>query len=304
MTKAMSVITNCQGPVLVQRFLAHASAQFKTRYHLAGVHQIQLVQAAHMPQIEEQLAQSDVILAQPLISTPFEALQLDNLRAFAHRSGKQLILFPALHFSALTPGIRATPKRGPGYPFGATEDLVLAGCYALGLPVATAAHLYHNMRWLPKGRPAEIVEAGLDQFRTREVKLNTDIPVSDFYEANWRNLRLHYIKSHPTASVYRHLLTKLAPLLGLDDLDLEATRDLRGNAIFALPHMDWLRAELELSFDEDPGQGRLNNEDVPFATIIAALYAYYDTLGRKAVLRDIKAQNAHLLALLSKASKV
>ena len=139
MTRVMSVITNCQGPVLVQRFLANASAQFKTRYRAGGVHQIQLVQAPDVPKIQADLDASDVILAQPLVSTPFEALQLDNLRDYAQRKGKQLILFPALHFVALTPGFRATPPgRAPGYPFGATEDLVLAACYGLGASVAAA----------------------------------------------------------------------------------------------------------------------------------------------------------------------
>lgn len=299
--RVMSVVTNCQGPVLVGRFLRPASQQFKARYRMAGMYQIQLVQPGDLPDIARSLEASDVILAQPLVSTPYDILRIDNLRDYAQRKGKQLILFPALHFSALTPGARRTPKRAPGYPFGATEDLVLAGCYALGLPVPVAERLYHGCVWLPEGRPKALVDAGIKAFRSREADFETDIQVADFYAANWRRTRLHYIKSHPTADVYRHLLSQLAPHLGLDDLDLEATGTLRGNAIFALPHMAWLREALDLEFDEDPGMGRMNNEDLPFSQIIAAHYSYYDSLGRRAVLADMKQHSKPLLKHLTKA---
>lgn len=281
-------ITNCQGPVLLQRFLRAASADFAAQFQIMPAVQVHLLSGGDAPRVRAALAEADTIVAQPIRNSIVAECTIAHLRATVKAAGgaKELILFPALHFDALQFASVPCPWKGPGYPFGATEDMALAAAYVAGLSPEAAVAFYHDEPLADAETLHRLVEANIHAFETREADAQTDLPMSCYYRANWRRERLHHVKSHPCANVYRALSERLAQRLGLEDYCSDRLVGVVGNNQFELPIKVWVQQALALEFASDPDQVLVQNQPMPFSAFIARLFAFYDTVGAAEVKRQ------------------
>ena len=116
-------LANCQG-AQYSNFLRVGSENFASGWHSLKSIQAQAVKASDAPWLRKQLEEADILVAQPLYSTPVEEIRAAALKDYAERTGKHLIMIPALQFDALLPGVVPSQWADtPGYPFSANEDM-------------------------------------------------------------------------------------------------------------------------------------------------------------------------------------
>ncbi|CUH53338.1 WcbI family polysaccharide biosynthesis putative acetyltransferase [Shimia marina] len=285
MMKLLS-ITNCQGPALFWRFLKPGAADFDARFHFLRPIQVHLLTAQDAENAAKVIDEADVIVAQPIVRSPVDAVKYDNLKALCATQGKQLFTIPALHFSGQF-ALERTCVWDNAYPFGRTEDEALVRLFAAGASVEEAARFYHEEPLMSRAELLAQMDRAVDEFRTREESFDYDIAMSGFYSDNWRKARLHHVKAHPTAYVYRDLSIKVAEMLGLNDFDLARAEGALGNNQFELPLKRWVMDALDMEFEQRDDVALFHNEAIPFTQLIETLWQYYETQGREAVERSL-----------------
>lgn len=286
------VISNCQGPVLMNRFLKKCSKSFASRFNSKGVFQVQNLTNEDIPAISEALDSSEVIIAQPIVGTEIEKIRISALKEFAVVNDRHLITFPAAHFSCLTPTARPRFWKSDNLPFGANDDLALGTFFLKGLSVEDATMAYHEVEIYTRDELETLIEQNIIEFEKREEAFDTTIPLSGFYRENWRRERLHYVKSHPTSIVYQYLAKQMATYLGVDDLDQELLASQLGNSNISMPIMRKVKQTLKLEFDDDEATGRHKNLVIPFQEIVQKFYDYYNTLDPEEIEPKIKYHGA------------
>lgn len=272
--KHLTYITNCQGPVLIRQFLLPGSQQFADSYELVVTPQIQQVQDHHIEGICQAFDRSDVILAQPFPNTPFEELTVEALRHLAQVRGKQLIFFSSLHLPAFFPTHIPGGYTEP-FPFEYNEDIVLLNLYLKGVTPKTAVDLYHKMDLFSEDFLLSGIHQNIQDFRHRETTFETDIKVAEFYKQTWQKERLHYIRAHPTAPVFRFIAEDVYRRLGFDITNPDAFGASLGASWISMPIMGSLKDGFGLQFSDDPFTARINNEDVPFEGLVANIFDFY-----------------------------
>lgn len=279
--KKLLVISNCQGPVLFNRFLKNASVQLSARYDVMTPVQVHQLKADEAPAVKAAIDAADILVAQPVQNCPVSAVLHDELVAVAGKTGKQLLKFPALHFDCLFAGMGKKAWMGAqaNYPFGETEDAALASLFVLGVKPADAVQLFHDVRFVEPAQMETRIERNLAGFESRENEFATDVKISDFYSQNWREQRLHHVKSHPCAVVYQELMVRTGKVLGLDDVDPARTAMQRGNSQYGMPVKRWVKQSLGIRFDDAEDKALFNNEEIPFVDLIETLWAFYKTRG-------------------------
>jgi Polysaccharide biosynthesis enzyme WcbI len=271
-------IANCQGPVLINRFLREACLSFEATYPIQRIVQVQQLKAQDQARVREEIALADVILAQPVWNSVVPEVTLPVLRKLVE--GKRLELFPALHWDAIFATSTATGWKGvAGYPFGQTEDMAIAAAFACGLSVTEAMEAWHGVPVLETAVLRDQVEANLRGFETRESAAEVTIPMSDFYRQSWQGDVLHYVKSHPRAIVYETLVPRLVQRLELGEVDLSRVTDRRGNGQLGLPVKRWVHRALELTCAGEFDFGRLDNQVVPLGEVFERLWGFYRAQG-------------------------
>jgi len=299
--KKLLVISNCQGPVLFNRFLKNASDTLTARYEVLTPVQVHLLKADESARVAAAIDAADVLVAQPVQNCPVSHVLIDELVGTASRKGKQLIKFPALHFDCLFAGMSKKVWMGAqaNYPFGETEDAALASMFVLGLTSADAARAFHEVPFLDQAQLETRIERNLAGFESREEEHATDVRISDFYRDNWRQHRLHHVKSHPCAVAYQELMVRMGKTLGLDDVDPARTASQRGNSQFGMPVKRWVKSALATQFDDREDRALLNNEDVPFETLIETLWSFYASRGVDTVRRRLELDESPVFQKLS-----
>ncbi|MCO5977742.1 WcbI family polysaccharide biosynthesis putative acetyltransferase [Ideonella oryzae] len=290
------IISNCQGPALFGRFIRPGAPSFESKWDWLGSVEVHKIQAADAGKIIERIEQADVICTQPIQNSSLEEVKIESLRDHATKRGKRLVVFPALHFDALF--FAHAPRSsewGKDYPFGATEDAVILACYLSGMDVKETQRVFHEVPLSTAEALGLALAVNVQQFHDREQKFRTDIRISDFY-ADWAlKKRLHYIKSHPTAEVYREMAIRLCGQLEMGDFVLERVIDARGNDQFSLPVKGWVKSSLKADFTDDPEMANFENKPVPFGEVIKKLHQFYSHQPRESLLRAVGDSVPHRL---------
>jgi hypothetical protein len=277
------VISNCQGPLLFKN-LQSVSVAFSRRYQVMIAKQVQQLSAADTLSVLDLISEADIVCTQPLQSNPIKELNHQVLSNLLVNSGKRLITFPALHFDALFPGAtKHLWQSNLDYPFGATEDILLAYCFVLGLSPQEARNVYHHMPFLTRQQLLSNISQNLDKFIERETAFNVDFTVSDFYREMWPTVRLHYVKSHPCPVVYREVMMRMGKVLELPDLKPENVGKQAANDQFYLPVRSWVKQQLDLSFVDDEDCAIVDRKAISFLTFIERLWTFYKDVGKNVV---------------------
>lgn len=299
MKKKLLIISNCQGPTLFGRFIKNYYPDFSEKFELLPYLQVQLLKPADNQRVMDLIGQADIVCAQPVLASGCDPVKHVNLVDICKNAGKELILFPAMHFDCLFPGVKRTAWAGtvvPPYPFGQNEDLVLASCFLCDATPQQASQVYHQFAFLnAKSLNAAIAE-NINEFVSRETQHCLDIRISDFYEATWRNRRLHYVKSHPLRDAYDEMAKRFAVRLELGESKDPDTLNLLGNNQFSMPIKAWTKELLQLSFADDPDVALFNNQEIPFEELIRIIFDFYSANGKDEVMQVLKLKDSKLLA--------
>ncbi len=281
--KKLLFITNCQGPTLLNRFLRRGYADFERQYQSLPVIQIHRRSPEDAPREQEMMAQADVIVAQPVFAQG-HALHFEAIRRLCDAGGKTLLTIPALHFSGQFATERTTVWPGE-YPFGRTEDLLLAALYCKGISASEAATGYHATEVFTGQELRAQVDRAIEEFRARERAVDYSISMSGYYAQHLREDWLHYVKSHPRACVYAYMVEQVAGRLGCVEATPDQTVGAKGNDQFSLPLKAWVKQSLGLRCADEEGACYFQNAKIPFEEVISHLWAYYDRIGRAQILQ-------------------
>lgn len=294
--KKILFLTNCQG-FEYNLFLRAGSGEYLRDWHFLKTIQAQSIKASDAPFLLAQMEQADAVVAQPLFSTPIEALRPAALRALAQRMGKHFVTLPALQYDALIFGTVPTRWGGmPGYPFAANENMVIAAAYLRGIGAQAAAELYHDAPLLDPQQLRARVETGIAAFQEREAEAGLDIIASTYYAAQWRNSRLHFAKGHPLPDVMRHFTAALAARLGIADFDPGATHEIKGFFEHSMPVPRWVKTGLGLTFQSADDTVCCGGKYMPLDAFIQIMFDWYDMQGPDEVARRVGGEKPFLRA--------
>ncbi len=299
MKQKLLIISNCQGPTLFGRFIKNYYPGFSEKFELLPYLQVQSLKPGDNQRVMELIKLADIICAQPVLASGCDPVKHVNLLDICQKAGKPLILFPALHFDCLSPGVKRTAWAGtvvPPYPFGQNEDLVLASSFLCGASPEQASQVYHQFAFMNAKSLKSAIAENIEEFVSRENQFSLDIRISDFYEATWRSSRLHYVKSHPFRDVYDEMAKRFAVRLELGEGNFSDSPNLSGNNQFSMPVKKWVKEILQLSFDDDPNQALFNNQMLAFDELIRIIFDFYSASGRDEVMNVLKLKDSKLLA--------
>lgn len=286
MAERLLVISNCQGPPLVERFLPALFDDFAAKYDPAPAIQVHRLRngkdEARAGEIAAALDRADVILAQPVLNCPVEALTIDAVEDFAARRGRALITFPALHLPSLFL-TEIGSEALPGHPMGGVDDAVLMAAFLLGLAPSAAARVFHETAIRTPAEARDRVAQNLARFEEKEVAHDLTLRASPLYRALWRDERLHHSRAHPTAALYRRFAALFAGPLELRGGPVAEAGSQSGNSRSAYPLKRWLAAALDLRIEDDPDSALVEHAATPFEAAIRTLYRHYEAEGRDAV---------------------
>jgi hypothetical protein len=251
--------------------------------------QAQTIKAADAPWLKTQMEAADVIVAQPLYSTPVVDVRVAPLRAWTAATGTPLIMIPALQYDVIFPSVIPVQWPKPSnYPFGATENVMIAAGFVCGMSVTDTASFFHDVPLLQPGRLQERMEKSALAYQQREADAVCTIAASAYYAQNWRSSRLHFIKGHPLPDVLRHFSAALAQALGIDDFNPSATAALTGPHGYRMPIQRWVKAQLETSFKEADDTACRGGTEITLHEMIEGMFQWYATIGADEVKRKLQ----------------
>ena len=165
------------------------------------------------------------------------------------------------------------------------------------MSVKEAAEFYHDGPLISDAALRNLLDRNIAQFVLRETDNNCDVVASDYYRQNWKTSRLHFLKGHPLPDVTRHFTATLADRLGIVDFDPTRTLGLPGPHQFCLPIRRWVKAGLDLTFDDQEFQVSCNANLMSLSDFIKNIYEWYDSRGHAEVVRRLEPLPAYRTAL-------
>lgn len=231
--KKFTVYANCQGPALGKTLLE--AKGFRDKYVYKRINPVQTLKAQDLDQVKNIIAESDLILFQPILAPGMLQKWIGGLLGFANKQILQRITsqrkpawigtnellkyakpdalvysFPSLYFNAYFPHLDAMNIRSV---LTQVHDFFIAYSYAKGNSVEKTLRLLNSENLYPPEMSLSLADHTLSELKKRESVNRVSFTISEFVEENYKTIKLFNQFNHPKKPVFVYLVQKILSAL-------------------------------------------------------------------------------------------
>jgi hypothetical protein len=316
--KKFTVYANCQGPALAKTLLE--TKGFRDVYEYQRIKPVQTLKSEDFDQVKNTVAESDLILCQPILSPSRPQKGAGGMLKFIKSLVRQTIpamrrpawtgtkdllkyaakdaevySFPSLYFNAYFPHLDALNIRSV---LNRVHDFFIAYSYVKGNSVEKTLRLINSEKLYPQEMSLSLADRSLNELKKREDVNKVSFTISEFIERNFKTTKLFNQFNHPKKPVFVFLAQKILSELKIDfSLDeFSTTTGLDGTSI---PTQKSTYANLGFAFEEDFKSYRISpTQFMSQEDVVKEYYKTYDSVDKKLIKSLVKRRKGFVCDLV------
>ena len=279
--KEFSVYGNCQSGAMALTLMKNKD--FCNIYNFKELKFIQNIKEKEIYLAKNKFLNSDLLIHQYIHDSykipPLSTSNLMKLR----KKNSITISFVSLYFNAYFPHLDTF--LGKESILNQVHDYIIMYCFAIGLTEKQTLDLIQSDTLYDKKTSQMFLSNSLDVLRKREN--STDIKITDFIEAEYKNIKLFNQFNHPKGIIFDHLANQVFKQLGISEIN-ESIHSRTGLDGIMSPMYRSTYKNLGLLFEEDFSTYTTTKGILKQDRVIEEFYTYYRTIDKNLILDTVK----------------